>query len=71
MLIPKYSCGTDDISFCIDGEKCGDTTCFRHPNNMIYKEIPHSFSKFAGSAVCPKNRRDGELYESCSRSDAG
>ena len=63
MLIPKYSCGTDDISFCFDGEKCGDISCFRHPNNMIHKEILHSFAKFAGTAMCPKMTGRADRYD--------
>lgn len=59
MEIPKYSCGTDDISFCFDGEQCGNECCFRHPSNIIHKDIPHSFSKFARTAVCPMIKQRG------------
>lgn len=50
--IPEYSCGTDDISFCFDSDKCKDETCFRNSCNMIHKDIPHSFSNFYGTEYC-------------------
>lgn len=50
--IPKYRCGTDDICFCLDGDECGDKTCFRNPSNIIHKDIPHSFSNLKGTSLC-------------------
>lgn len=50
-MIPKYSCGSDDITFC--ASKCGMKNCFRHPSNMIHKNIPHSFALFKETDECP------------------
>ena len=41
----RYSCGTDDISFCISSmyQRCDNIKCFRHMNNILCPDIPHSF----------------------------
>ncbi len=52
MQTPKYSCGSDDITFC--GDKCDRKTCFRHPANIIHREIPHSFANLKGTKLCSK-----------------
>lgn len=51
MKIPKYSCGTDDITFCLSN--CENMKCFRHPYNIIDKTIPHSFSNLDETELCP------------------
>lgn len=51
MIIPKYSCGTDDITFCFN--KCDNVKCFRNSVNIIHKEIPHSFSELKDTELCP------------------
>lgn len=56
MKIPKYSCGTDDISFCLS--ECSEKTCFRHPSNIIHHDIPHSFSDFRGTKSCMYYHKD-------------
>lgn len=51
----RYSCGTDDISFCISSmyQRCDNIKCFRHINNILYLDIPHSFSEFKDTEYCP------------------
>lgn len=56
---PKYSCGTDDICFCLDSKLCGDATCFRNPVNIIHKNIPHSFAHLRSTELC----QDSEAVE--------
>lgn len=51
----RYSCGTDDISFCISSmrQRCDNIKCFRHMNNILCPDIPHSFSEFRYTEYCP------------------
>lgn len=51
----RYSCGTDDISFCISSmrQRCDNIKCFRHMNNILCPDIPHSFSEFKDTEYCP------------------
>lgn len=51
MKIPKYSCGSDDITFC--ASTCDDRTCYRHPSNIIHRDIPHSFAPLKNTTHCP------------------
>lgn len=46
---------TDDITFCyagFAGEGCDNTKCMRHPNNIIHKDMPHSFAMLKGTEDC-------------------
>lgn len=61
----KYSCGTDDITFCYNSyintlEKCENITCFRHVFNILHKDIPHSFSLLRGTPLCNGYKKNGE-----------
>lgn len=51
----KYSCGTDDITFCISSmhKECDNIKCFRHMNNILHPDIPHSFAEFKYTEYCP------------------
>lgn len=58
----KYSCGTDDITFYMSSmhKECDNIKCFRHMNNILCSDIPHSFAEFKGSKYCPsiiKNKK--------------
>lgn len=50
----KYSCGTDDITFCMSSmhNRCDNIKCFRHMNNILCPDIPHSFAEFKGTEYC-------------------
>ena len=54
----KYSCGSDDITFCAD--KCDDVQCFRHPNNILHYNIPHSFAYLKDTEYCRKEVNNGK-----------
>lgn len=57
MAIPKYSCGSDDISFCADA--CKNQKCFRHKSNMINPDGVHSFMYCKETEYCPlKTKKD-------------
>lgn len=51
----KYSCGTDDITFCMSSihNRCDNIKCFRHMNNILHSDIPHSFAEFKDTEYCP------------------
>ena len=50
--IPKYSCGSDDITFCAN--ECSNEHCFRNTINMINKYTEHYKSSFFKDTVyCP------------------
>lgn len=51
----------DDITFCMS--ECGRTDCFRHPSNILVKDIPHSFAMFEGTEYCPKTKKEDHLDE--------
>ena len=50
----KYSCGTDDITFCMSD--CDEVRCFRHPTNILQPWFPHSMSDLKGSELCELER---------------
>lgn len=49
--IPKYSCGTDDITFC--SEDCKDKKCYRNFENRIHRTGYFSMSDLKGTELCP------------------
>lgn len=59
MAIPKYSCGSDDITFCFDN--CINKECFRHTSNIIHKDRCHSFSYFKNTTMCPLYKEDKKV----------
>ena len=54
-LNEKYSCGSDDITFCQDSlnKQCDKIKCFRHWRNILCFDIPHSFAYLKGTEYCP------------------
>ena len=51
--IPKYSCGSDDITFCVSENNCDNVECFRHISNIINPHLPHSVAVLDGTDICP------------------
>lgn len=58
MKIPKYSCGSDDITFCMD--ECDNVKCFRHASNIIDNRYPVSMANLRGTTLCKLSKRDDE-----------
>ncbi len=55
MSLPKYSCGSDDITFCAD--KCSNHKCFRHKSNIIEVWKNHSFANCKNTKLCPMSEK--------------
>ena len=51
----------DDITFCFDD--CNTNECPRHPSNIKYKDIPHSFAYCKGTKLCPLYVKDIDIPE--------
>lgn len=52
---------SQDITFCMN--KCDKTDCNRNQFNIIEPNIPHSFSHFRNTPICPyfKSAKEDEL----------
>lgn len=57
----KISWVSDDITFC--ASKCNHKSCFRHPSNIHYPWLPHSFAEFKDTVYCEKTKEKEELKE--------
>ena len=53
---------SDDISFCLESNKCKRYKCSRHASNIIEKWRDHSFMSLKDTAFCErqKKRRNNE-----------
>ena len=43
----------DDITWCGNSEECSNTSCYRHLQNKISKDVVYSSSNFKGTEMCP------------------
>lgn len=48
---------SDDITFCSNWDCDVVKGCDCNPKNIRHKDIPHSFSDYAGTEYCPKENR--------------
>lgn len=51
----KSSWTSDDITFC--GSECDCKSCFRHPSNIHYPWMPHSFADLKTQYIVRKMKQ--------------
>lgn len=56
---------SDDITFCMS--ECDKKSCFRHPSNILHKDIPHSFAYLKDTPYCDEEVKRAAAKELAQR----